>query len=1267
MARILKLDRMEILGFKSFYGRTRFDFPDGITAVVGPNGCGKSNIGDAISWVLGEQRASSLRSDRMEDVIFNGSEGRRPLGMAEVSLHFKNILLAGNDRSRGNGNGRTNGRGGGNGHAAGNGHDADPVRAPDSIPVPEPVAASGPAAAPPAAADFQVPIPVATKGEGGPAGLLVTGIEEIPEDVVVTRRIYRSGESEYILNGARCRLKDIMDLLAKTDIGSRLYSTIEQGKIDQVLAARPKDRRAMFEEAAGILGYKGKRRQAEVKLEAAHANLLRINDIVVEVEKQIQTLRRQAGKARRYQRLVESLRAKRLDLAQRRLVALDADRDATAAAIEALRAEEAAVASGLAAGEADLERLRLQLEEGEASARRRREEIHAFDLEIDRIQERVRSGREQGRELEARLAEVEGELTSLATRLSEREARLAAVVAELAALESSQRQGTAANQADDADDGERARHIVSLEAGLEAARARLLGEIETMAAATRRRAMLEEQARLARASLEKAGRETGDLRAARQRLDAQVATLERESEAGSDRARAAASAHDASLGTDREAAARLAAAEGRAEELKGRAAVMAERLAALDELERQRAGFSEGVGDLLGGAGGVAARGVVGDRLDVPRGLEKAIEATLGELLEGVVVDGDDAAARGIGYLRTSARGRVSFVAEEVGPSSAEETGGPGEAARQPGVIGRLADRIAGAPPGPIARILSRTLLVEDLDRALDLRRSHPAFAYVTPQGDIVRLDGAITGGDGRALQHWLLARRAEREDIARQISGVEAARATAEADLIGLREERAGAALRLEAAAACVQEGSRAAFENDLRMQQARAELDRIDRTLPLLLGEQARLERELQSGGSEAERLAAVLEASEATRRATEEAIQAAAATLAASRADLDRARRESAEARAAHLAGEARLGAGLREREGLEESLRDLQATLARRAAERDEWRLRSAQIREQEGALETQCQAALTARAGATARDESAHAGLAYERSLVHAREQAVKEGRAAHGTVRERQQERELHLARIDADREHLERSCRDELATTVEALRLAPPPQDDGVPLEEREAEVQRIRTEIETSGPVNLMAVEQQTDLEERFAFLTAQKADLEQAIASLRETIRTINREARDRFKDAFEAIQGHFQVCFTTLFGGGKAELRLSEDEEDVLEAGVEVVAQPPGKRLQKIALLSGGEKALTAVALLVSLFRYRPSPFCILDEVDAPLDEANVERFTRLLQELRTDTQFILITHNRKSMEAADLLYGVTMEEPGVSKILPLRFE
>src|SRR5437899_7507384 len=482
MPRILKLDRMEIHGFKSFYGRTRFDFPNGITAVVGPNGCGKSNIGDAISWVLGEQKASSLRSDRMEDVIFNGSEGRRPLGMAEVSLHFKNLLSDGHAV------------GPGNGHAPGNG---------------KPENGNSQAAAvveqgmgPPSPGDHEVPIAEASESDAPRAGaspeagaapdvLRITAIEEIPEQVVVTRRIYRSGESEYILNGERCRLKDIQDLLAKTDIGSRLYSTIEQGKIDQVLSAKPKERRAMFEEAAGILGYRTKRRQAEQKLEAAQANLLRINDIVVEVEKQINVLRRQAAKARRYQRLVDDLRERRLALLRHRLAMADGERQETGGAIEALRADEVSCAAALATDEAQLERLRLLLEEGEAAALRRRDEIHAFDLEIDRIQERLRAGQEQIRDLESRLLEGGQEMVALRTRLSEQEERLAAAGADIEAIEerlSASRSSTAAVAVDD---GARATEIEARETALEAARAALLDRIERIAAMTQRCASLE--------------------------------------------------------------------------------------------------------------------------------------------------------------------------------------------------------------------------------------------------------------------------------------------------------------------------------------------------------------------------------------------------------------------------------------------------------------------------------------------------------------------------------------------------------------------------------------------------------------------------------------------------------------------------------------------------------------------------------------------------------------------------------------------------------
>ncbi len=1265
MARYLRLDRMQIIGFKSFYGRTDFEFPEGITAVVGPNGCGKSNIGDAISWVLGEQRVSLLRSDRMEDMIFNGSEARRPLGMAEVSLTFRNVAA-----SRVNGNGH-----GGNGStiasAGVNGSDhalAIPLAAEIDMAVieaaPGGVAAIGSATdeAEAGGAEADDVAPVESPAGPEPDGPLFT---ELPDEVVVTRRLYRSGESEYSLNGRRCRLRDIQDLLARTDIGTRLYSTIEQGKIDQVLVAKPKERRAMFEEAAGILGYKSKRRQAEQKLEAAQANLLRIGDIVAEVDKQIGSLKRQAAKARRYRRLLEDLRERRRAILHRRLLLCDGDRRTTAEALRTLREEDAAAAARLAGEEADLETVRLKLEESEAAARERQAEIHALDLDIDRLQERIRNARQQGGDLTARIDELESEAAALANRAADLETRRTALQAERGDSARRLQEGDAAARAIQAAQDEAAAEIARREAALESQRTALMTRIERFTGLTQRLASAAEQARGAAEALDRIERESADLAGQAGRIDTGLAELERDVEAARLRAAEAAGARDLVSAAAAEAEPRLSEAERAAEEMKGRAAALAERLVTLREMERQHAGFAEGVREILDGAAGCAAQGVVGEGLSVERGLEQAAEAALAGLLEAVLVAGPDEAARGIRHLRSTARGRVSFVsagaASECAPMALPE-----ELARQPGLIGSLADRIGGPQPGPVAAILKRSLLVETLELALDLHRSHPGFVYITPQGDVVQPDGVVTGGDGRVLQHGILARRAELEDVGRQAAEAVALRDAAEARLPSLRDALLAGRESLRAAEALVVECDRAGFERELQLQNLRGERARIERALPLLRAERERLARAAETGTAEAAALREEAAGVEAGRRGLETDIQEAAAAIASRRADLERVRQQAAEAMARLAAEREKSLAGERELAELERSQADMRATAERRRVEKDECAARQAALHEQEGADGLQLEAALGRRAEAAARDEAAHAGLAYDRSLLHARGQAVKAARAEHEERRTRVQEMELHLARLDADLDHMAATCRDDLAIGLEELRAAAAPEDPR-PLEECEAEIESLKTQVEAVGPVNLMAIEQCAELEERFTFLTSQKKDLEDSIEALRDTIRRINRQSRDRFLEAFHAVQGHFQESFRTLFGGGKAELRLQEEESDVLEAGIEIVAQPPGKRLQKIALLSGGEKALTAVALLFALFRYRPSPFCVLDEVDAPLDEANVERFTRLLKALREDTQFILITHNRKSMEAADLLYGVTMEEPGVSKVLPLRFE
>ncbi len=818
-----------------------------------------------------------------------------------------------------------------------------------------------------------------------------------------------------------------------------------------------------------------------------------------------------------------------------------------------------------------------------------------------------------------------------------------------------------------------------------------MAHLDLLSGTTQARATLEEQVRSGRTALDRLEHEAGEARQTLDRLGREVAALEeRGRDAGAAR-RERAEERDRLASRERQAAERLLGLERRSEEMRGRAAAFEERLAALREMERQHAGYSRGVAEILDGAAGVAAAGVVGERIAVPRGLERAAAAALEGILEGVLVPGAAEAARGVDHLRRTASGRVAFVPPGGACAAAGSGGGAPVAGERPaqdearaalpreiggrrGVVGLLGDRVGLAGAGgiedcaPVDAVLARTVLVDDLAAALELSAAFPGWAWVTPQGDIVRKDGVVIGGEGDALQHGVLARRAEREEIAGRVAAAGAERAAAERTLeegrAGLVDLRTG----LATAAASLQEADREALEVDLKTMQKRGEIGRIEASLPRLASEAQRQAGALAGRGAESERLAAGFEAAEARRRELEESIRLAADDMACRRAEQEAIAGRESGAKASVAAGQERRAALAREKEAIEAALGELRARAGRRAAEKDEWTDRVSGLEASAVSGRLELDRALAARADEAARDEAVVAGLAYERSLLHAREQAAKEGRAAHEGIRRDLQDLQLQLARLDADLRYLEATCREDLGTTLEALRESPPPETDGEGTpQEDETEIERIKADLEAIGPVNLMAIEQCTELEERFGFLVAQRTDLETSIASLRETIRKINRESRERFRAAFEAIQRGFQVCFATLFGGGTAELRLQEGEEDVLEVGIEIAAQPPGKRLQSIALLSGGEKALTAVALLFSLFRYRPSPFCVLDEVDAPLDEANVERFTGLLQQLREDTQFIVITHNRKSMEAADLLYGVTMEEPGVSKVLPLRFE
>ncbi|MGH9798052.1 MAG: hypothetical protein ACRD5D_07830, partial [Candidatus Polarisedimenticolia bacterium] len=694
----------------------------------------------------------------------------------------------------------------------------------------------------PQAAEASEPEPPDAGGEDAPRFF---ALEEVPESVVVTRRLYRSGESEYILNGERCRLRDIQDLLSKTDVGSRLYSTIEQGKIDQVLVAKPRDRRALFEEAAGILGYKNRRRQAEARLEATRANLLRIADIASEVEKQIHVLKRQAAKARRHQRLSEALRDRRLGLARARLLGIEADDHATREALALLEAGEAAASAALARDEAELEALRLRLEEGEAAALRRREEIHGFDLELDRLAGRLRAGADQVRDLQTRLEDTGRELESLATRTTDRETRRAGILAAIAEDEAGLEERAALRRESDAGLEREAGAIAALHAEQEAARTALLAAIEEDAAAGREAAASGEQTRALEASLERLRRESEAGAETLAALRRSIAGLEEEAADGARRLDETRAGRDRLAADETQAAARVAEAERRAEALRGRETALRDRVRSLETLLENHTGSPEGVQSLLAGANGTGMLGLVGERLEVPRGLERAVEAALGERLQAVVVGSLADALWGIERLRGQGEGRAGLVpASDPLPPRPPL---PDAAAGVSGVTGRLGDLVAD-PAAPLVRaVLDRTLLVETLERAAVLRSACPGWAFVTPQGDLIDTDGMVIGGDGRVLDHGLLARRAELLEAARQAE--EAARQKEEAGTIlpGLRGGLEGARGALAAAGRDLQDAERAGFERQVRLQQQRAESARLLHAAPVEEAEQERLRRAL------------------------------------------------------------------------------------------------------------------------------------------------------------------------------------------------------------------------------------------------------------------------------------------------------------------------------------------------------------------------------------------------------------------------------------
>jgi chromosome segregation protein len=1229
----MRLQQLEISGFKSFSDRMHLSFDRGVTAIVGPNGCGKSNVADAITWVLGEQSAKSLRGDRMEDVIFNGSDARKPTGAAEVRLRLSDVMKA---------------------------------------------------------ADIVLGEPL-LEGED---------VAPIARTVEVTRRLYRSGESEYLLDGEICRLRDVHEFLMDTGLGAKAYAIIEQGKIGMILSTRPADRRQLIEEAAGITKYKARRRAAELKLEAAQLNLTRLDDIIFELEKQFGSLKRQSAKARRYRRLREELRHwEKVLFAGRYREAAQAIESIRARLADA-RVRESGAAAGVATADSDFSRVRLALVGADERATDARGAVHACELDITRRQQQIEFNRQQIEAIERRVTDVRAELQALEARREPGRAALAERRDAASRAEQDQRDAAGALEQIDRDYAAAAQGIEGLESDVEAARAEVFSSLN--AATTLRHAIerAEEAAGRVAQDLSKLDVEEADVRVEREALDGDRAVTAdglRRAQQSAESSMHARTARETELASTRiELEWRSNGLRAKEREVAGLSA----RLASLTDLETARAGYTDAARIVLAQANGhVGQQGSVADYLEVEPKYERAVEACLGDLLQHVIVPTHEQAEAGLELIRRENAGRCGFVvleavnADAVMSAVRRSDAGPGLIPLR-GVV-----TITGPHRAAIESAIGEAWIADDLTSALAAAGEISA-AIATLTGEVVHGRVRVSGG-GKDEGWGILGIKREIKELRDRIAAETTERDQSTVEVAALETRMAQLSSSLAAINADLHREEKAIVGLDMQLQRSAEDLQRVKHKAELLDAERRTADEQRRALEARQQEARASILRLQQEQRAADERLSQAQHRLGDAREAAQGLAHRAAEAKAACATMAERTSAIQSEvvrlaeaHSELEERVRAAHASASGLDRQREDLRLA---IAETERQLAGDAQRLDSLRADVRGAEDA----VAELRGQADRYEAAIRDARRALEAAQAELGELEILRATQESHLEHLGESCQETLEMSLDAVvaemaagdvdvqragALGPADPAPGPAEGEEEAEeseegseavlepavaataspeehIAGLRRKIDRLGPVNMMAIDQFDELSTRHAFLTSQRKDLVDSIRSTGETIKKIDETSKQRFRDAFAVINENFQGTFSTLFGGGRASLALL-DENDVLESGIEVVASPPGKRLQSVQLLSGGEKALTAIALMFAIFKYKPSPFCVLDEIDAPLDDANIGRFVDMLQGMQTHTQFILITHNRKTMEIADRLYGVTMEEPGVSKLISL---
>ena len=1212
----MHLKSLELLGFKSFADKTIFEFHEGVTAIVGPNGCGKSNVLDAVRWVLGEQSAKALRGGEMADVIFNGTDSRKPLGFSEVSLTFDDCAQE-------------------------------------------------------------------------------LGVDW--HEVRVSRRVFRDGNSEYLLNKTVCRLKDIQALFADTGVGRSAYSIMEQGKIDLILSSRPEDRRTVFEEAAGITKYKGQKKEALRKLEATEANLLRIGDIIKEVKRQIGSLQRQAGKARRYQALMADLQVLDTHHSRRKLEELEAELERCRTAIKGFEEKERTTLAKIEASENELAEKRSELDNIDARISDARAEVQRLHSEMSGHRSRIEFNKQRAQEIaelmeryNRDIATAETKRNEQATQIQEADALIEKTTHLLEAKQNELTELTAGSAALRAQRSEREAELQTLQLSLSKLENRITALDDEIAGTKSRRDATFNRINDLATEINHATHARDEAQAA---VDRARTSSETEQQTVENLFQAVRTAEQ-QLQTQQHS---LGETETEFFRLERALVEKQSRLEILRQLNEEGEGLAQGSQAVLKGLDDPerirpALAGALVSTLNVDREFIAALEAAFGRNMHAIVLQDAALATEILRNVASNNLGQAALALPELSAAGSDDH----FVDLPSGAISWAIDKV-DAPEAlrPLVRRLLRGVaIVSDLETAFRLKKEHPVLQFATIAGEFISTAGVVFGGTANSATTSLLGRNALIADTAEEVEALENQRATTTARRGEMQSALATITAELEAARHRHQTAHSDHSQSAAQILLLEHQLRAAEEKLHQLQSERATLEQQTNFANERIVHLEEELKSLHA--EIAEQQSRRAAASDASEQARLH-------EEETAEQLQSLRLAVAT-EKQRQENLVSQRQPMAAREEELRELIDARRADIANYQRRLELQeteseqAQSAIESQSAAVTRAEENVAAISAERSTrLGAVNHLESELRAVRNSLNElhdargQEQVKQTQLQmRVENLLEHITRRYqidlrefgsdhyafqktlraqlkkRDVVAGGADAGSEEPgsTPPATTIDSDELETVIGDLTKQLDAMGPVNLDAVHEYDELEERHRFLETQNNDLTASKKELLDVISKINSTTQKLFAETFAQVRINFREMFAELFGGGRADLSLV-DEGNPLECGIDIIAKPPGKQLQSVSLLSGGEKTMTAVALLFAIYMVRPSPFCILDEMDAPLDESNINRFIKVLERFVEQSQFIIITHNKRTIAKADVLYGVTMEERGVSKLVGMK--